>query len=244
MSKSFVGELTAWTLYGIVPSREGIILHAAAYLPVKSHRPRKDRLPVMTRKIALCGAHGTGKTTLLSELERALRNGGTVCSVVPEVPRIVCATADDPQFFRRGRNSLERQLSLLLGQPVLETVQGRSATYTLCDRTILDHWAYTRFLFKDRLLATGLLNVIEHFVTLHCATYDALFYLPVEFPPRDDGTREGDAEFQEAIDREIRSLLDTFELKYTTVRGSIAERARLVLQSTEAVGLLKTGGSA
>ena len=179
------------------------------------------------QKIAFTGAHGTGKTTLVRALavrEGALTTGATV---TPEVPRVICELVGDPTFFRRGKNSFAKQLTILLGQPVYEATVS-AGDIVLCDRAILDHWAYTRILFPEAV-GTPEAVAAEAMVRRHMKSYDALFYVPIEFAPEDDGTREGDAAFQRDIDGEIRRLLTSFGLRYETVRGAVEERVDLTL---------------
>ena len=74
------------------------------------------------------------------------------------------------------------------------------------------------------------LSPLGDLVAKHCQSYDFIFYVPIEFAPLDDGTREGDQDFQSAIDEEIRELLKIYRLKYHTVSGTVAERVVQVMQ--------------
>jgi nicotinamide riboside kinase len=185
-------------------------------------------------KVAFVGTHGTGKTTLVDALSTHLSGIGITCSVTDEVPRVVCESAADPTFFRRGNNSLARQIMLLMGQPIYETAAGaEGSSILLCDRSVLDHWAYTRYLFIQELQSQGILLPAGDFVAKHCESYDVIFYVPIEFGPVDDGTRESDASFQQAIDREICDLLKTYRLRYCTIKGTVNERIDQVLKELE-----------
>jgi thymidylate kinase len=163
-------------------------------------------------KLTFVGAHGTGKTTLVNALAERIESLGIKCSVTPEVPRIICESADDATYFRRGKNSLSKQILLLVGQPIYEVAAINGASILLCDRAILDHWAYTRHLFMKELKEQEALSPLSNLIAKHCQSYDFIFYVPIEFAPLDDGTREGDQDFQKAIDQEIRELLKTFGL--------------------------------
>jgi nicotinamide riboside kinase len=185
-------------------------------------------------KITFVGAHGTGKTTLVRALSQRISEKGISCTMTDEVPRVVCESAGDPTFFRRGNNSLAKQSLLLIGQPIYEaaaTLEG--AAVVLCDRSILDHWAYTRCLFMDDLRSEGILAPAGDFVSKYCETYDAIFYVPIEFASIDDGTREGDPTFQQAIDSEIRALLNSYNIQYHTIKGTVDERVDTVLKKLE-----------
>lgn len=181
-------------------------------------------------KVTFVGAHGTGKTTLVNALAERIETLGIKCSVTPEVPRIICESADDATYFRRGKNSLSKQILLLVGQPIYEAAAINGASILLCDRAILDHWAYTRHLFMKELKEQEALSPLRNLIAKHCQSYDFIFYVPIEFAPLDDGTREGDQDFQKAIDQEIRELLKTYGLTYHTISGTVPERAAQVMK--------------
>jgi tRNA uridine 5-carbamoylmethylation protein Kti12 len=63
-------------------------------------------------KIAFTGSHGVGKTTLINELEKELSISKNI-EVTKEIPRIICEGVNNPEYFRRGQNNLEKQLLIL-----------------------------------------------------------------------------------------------------------------------------------
>jgi nicotinamide riboside kinase len=182
-------------------------------------------------KVTFVGAHGTGKTTLVKALAERINSLGIKCSVTPEVPRIICESAGDATYFRRGNNSLSKQILLLVGQPIYEVAAAEDGTSVLlCDRAILDHWAYTRQLFMKELEDEQALSPLNSLIAKHCRSYDFIFYVPIEFAPLDDGTREGDQEFQNAIDEQVRELLKLYGLTYHRVSGTVPERMTQVMK--------------
>jgi nicotinamide riboside kinase len=187
-----------------------------------------------SRRIALTGSHGTGKTTLANALVGHLTAAGTTATSVPEVPRQVCTAAGDPEFFRREKNSLVRQLTLLFGQPVFERrAEAEGPDVVVCDRTALDHWAYTIALFSDELRRESLDQVLAAFICSYMPSYDLIAYIPIEFAPVDDGTREGDIAFQQQIDQCIQDLLAKFAIEHIVVRGTVEDRLAQLLAAIE-----------
>lgn len=187
-----------------------------------------------SKRIALTGSHGTGKTTLAGALVDHLTRAGTTAVAVPEVPRLVCAAAKDQELFRRDRNSLARQITLLFGQPVFERrAEAEGPTVVVCDRTALDHWAYTTALFTADLRREGLDQVLASFVRSYMASYDLVAYVPIEFSPIDDGTREGDIAFQQQIDQRIQDLLVEFAVEHAVVHGTVEDRVEQLLVAME-----------
>ena len=179
-----------------------------------------------SKKVALVGAHGTGKTTLTQHLASGtdLSRFKLLIATTPEVPRIVCAAVGDNEYFRRGNNTLMKQLLLLVGQPVYEASKGRGSDLLICDRSILDHWAYTKTLFSSEI-PSDIETVLCTFIRKHLESYDLLAYVPIEFTVQDDGTREGDIAFQAAIDQVIHSSLVEWAVPFIEIRGSVEERA-------------------
>lgn len=169
-------------------------------------------------KIALTGTHGVGKTSLLDQLssDTALN-----VRITPEVPRIITSSLSDNEFFRRGNNTLLKQCMILYGQVVMENSEKH--TLTICDRTVLDHWAYTRCLFENEF-PEYLETIFHDLTTAHIKTYDQIFYIPIEFEVEDDGTREGDLKFQREIDSEILRLLKEYSVPYIKITGQIENR--------------------
>jgi thymidylate kinase len=180
-------------------------------------------------KITFVGAHGTGKTTLSDEVIDRLADSDLSVQTTPEVPRVICESAGDPEFFRRSKNTLVKQMTLLVGQPVYEADGSRNSDLLVCDRSILDHWSYTLHFYEEELGKSAIGQSLDALVKKRCSTYEQIFYLPIEFPVEADGTREEDSEFQSAIDSEIRSLLERYDLNFATVSGSVEERTEEVL---------------
>ncbi|MBW3614955.1 MAG: ATP-binding protein [Actinobacteria bacterium] len=56
------------------------------------------------------------------------------------------------------------------------------------------------------------------------ARYDHVFYLPVEFPIVLDGLRPDDTAFQADIDRRMVALLESNDVGYHTLTGTVEER--------------------
>jgi len=185
---------------------------------------------VTITKIAIVGAHGVGKTTLTNELRSRLAGKGLgVISVAPEIPREICRLAADPGFYRRGKNNPLKQALLLFGQIQSEhfSLPGEDGVL-ICDRGVLDLWAYSKYLFADEFQAAGVLELYEALVERYARSYQMHFYVPAEFPPSDDGIRENDRSFQAAVDETIREFLEKYSVPHRKTAGTREERCRLI----------------
>jgi predicted ATPase len=178
------------------------------------------------RKIALTGAHGTGKTTLAKALANDLESLGRL-GACREAPRLIIERVGDPEFFRRGNNTPARQAMIFLEHVLEEQRQAVNCDILITDRTLVDHLAYTAILFPDaeKSLEFEVYKKIS-FETL--GDYGTIFKLPIEFTLVDDGVREAELEFQVAIDRKIDDLYREAKVAPVVVSGSVKERAALV----------------
>src|SRR5437764_4674972 len=102
-------------------------------------------------RVALIGAHGTGKTTLLRALLERLPSLHIRAAGLPEAPREIIKRANDPEFFRRGNNTGHRQMLILLVHLIQELDVHPETDLVISDRSLLDHWAYARHLFHEEL---------------------------------------------------------------------------------------------
>lgn len=176
-------------------------------------------------RIALMGAHGTGKTTLARALVQRLSQEGIRAVQLQEAPREVCARAGDSEFFRRGQNTPLRQGLIFLMHLMQEfNAQFEGADIVVADRSLLDHWAYTLQMFENPWVNDGVKDLYESLIVDHCRKYDVIFFLPIEFAVLDDGTREGDKVFQAEIQNVMLSLIREHKLGVVSVQGSVEER--------------------
>lgn len=180
-------------------------------------------------KLALTGAHGTGKTTLCRFLGEKTFAGHPV-AYCREVPRVIIEQAKEDEFFRRTNNSPLRQSLIFLYQLIEEVKQARGAEFLICDRTVVDHLAYSSVLFPETTLTIEYRVVLEA-VRAWVSEYDAIFKLPIEFAVEDDGVRESDVKFQNEIDRKIDELYSLFDVSPVVVTGSVEQRADQINKS-------------
>jgi nicotinamide riboside kinase len=191
-------------------------------------------------KVAVTGAHGTGKTTLTTAVVERLKHEFEIAHTA-EVPRLFIEEVSDPTFFQRGNNSFSRQTMLIARQIELEANMLRKGmTVLVCDRTVLDHWAYTETLFPDSS-STIEGRAWKAIVGRWLESYDAIYRLPIELTVELDGVREADTEFQHNIDRKIDALYREFGYDVGTISGSLETRQKTLIASIrEAVSAAST----
>lgn len=173
-------------------------------------------------RIALTGAHGTGKTTLVTALPERLAGSGKI-SVCREAPRVITEIVADPEFFRRGNNTPLRQSAIFLQHLLEERRESRSCDLLITDRTLVDHLAYSATLFPE-LQSGPEFDVYKRVAFESLEDYDVIFKLPIEFAAKDDGVREADAAFQSSIDSAIDQFYEEAKVVPVVLRGSVEQR--------------------
>jgi nicotinamide riboside kinase len=145
-------------------------------------------------KIALIGTHGVGKTTLCYGLAARLKARDLSLDVVREVARRCPLPINEA-------TGLSAQSWILHTQIAEETAAAALYDMVICDRSVLDNYAYL-------LLATGPQAPLEPLVEAWMATYDLHVHVPIVDGPASDGVRSADPAFQLAIDRRLDNELE------------------------------------
>jgi adenylate kinase family enzyme len=144
-------------------------------------------------KIAFIGTHGVGKTTLCFELAAALKRDGVHVDLVKEVARL------SPLPINQ-KTSLEAQTWIFATQMAEEIRASSAADVVVCDRSVLDNYAYL-------MLAFGRQLPLERFMHHWMKGYDLLFKVPFGGELAEDGVRDTDAFFAKAVDDLVDRLL-------------------------------------
>lgn len=150
-------------------------------------------------KIALIGTHGVGKTTLCFELAARLKRLDRSVHLVTEVAR------DCPLPINRD-TTLDAQTWILHTQCARELAAAKDADAVVCDRSVLDNYAYL-------VCAMGRRPELDPWIRRWCGTYTGLFKVPLWQPARFDGTRDTDSAFQREVDETIDTLAAAFEVE-------------------------------
>jgi len=145
-------------------------------------------------KIAFIGTHGVGKTTLCYDLGAILKRRGLNVDLVKEVARL------SPLPINR-KTSLEAQLWILTTQIAEEIRSAAHHEVVVCDRSVLDNYAYLVF-------AAGKQRWLEPLVNRWMRSYDLLFKVPISGAASADGVRDTDEFFMRQIDKLVDELVE------------------------------------
>lgn len=158
-------------------------------------------------KIAFCGAHGVGKSTLLQH--EFWKNSSFINYKVIE---------SYSRNHSKGWIDKRRQFQVNT-RYILSHIYN---TNFISARSIFDPWAYSR-LNINLDFNFQLFNLAVKFIN-----YDFLFYIPIEFDIYDDGVRPQDKDFQRAIDIEISNLLRFYHIPYHIITGGVDCRIGMI----------------
>jgi len=173
-------------------------------------------------KIGICGAHGTGKSTLLEALNQELK-----LPVIKRTMRTLWENFGIENFEKIPPDIRANfQKYALLNQIDREDNEGKNGF--ISDRTVLDNLAYTKL---NADMSQSDFRIYERLVKERLKNYTHFIYLPIEFevaPERlraDIGSRH-----------EIAAIIEAYLSKwfqagaYLVARGSVEERVQQVKQ--------------
>jgi thymidylate kinase len=152
-------------------------------------------------KVALVGTHGVNKTTIAYELAGILKRKGRTVELLTEIAR-------ECPFPLNERATREAYQWIIARQVQLEIEKAPRADVLVCDRSVLDNFAY----YVRRYGRKGEeAEALHAYCSSWMRTYNLLVRLPITEALAPDGFRSTDAAFQ----REIDSLCDElFESAY------------------------------
>lgn len=170
-------------------------------------------------RIAIVGSFSTGKTTLAERVAEPL-----------EVPLLPEAAREIVQLgFKLDKDATpEAETLIFLKQLYNEMIHPDFVG----DRSLIDVMAYAGWVLenqprrKEMALWDECLKIARYQLR---SQYTHVFYLPIEFPIVPDGLRPLDPDFQSEIDGRILDIMETHDVKYEPLRGSVEDRAEAMV---------------
>lgn len=180
-------------------------------------------------KVALVGTHGVNKTTIAYELAGALKRRGRTVELITEIAR-------DCPFPLNERATREAFQWIIARQIQLELEKAPRADVLVCDRAVLDNFAYYVRRFGE---AEEESRALGAYCRSWMNSYDLLVRLPITYPLAADGFRSTDVEFQHEIDYLCDKLFEADYNEQTRpayVRGPVSATEiaeRILLKSAQ-----------
>ncbi len=175
----------------------------------------------MNKIYAFTGASGTGKTTLLNEINNLKGMIKTIeLSGRPYLPK-------DGDYVSNKSDSINRRIGygslVTITQSLLEN-KHHSLFFSRC---AIDRLAYSRTLDVGRDLDDITIKEIKEIVI----PYIQVFYLPVEFDiPKDENDiiRGNNEDIRKATDENVKKILKEFNVPHNTLSGSVEDRFKIL----------------
>ena len=157
-----------------------------------------DALGRRRLKVAFVGTHGVGKTTLCFDLASQLKRLDLGVDIVKEVARRCPLPINE-------ETTLDAQEWILHTQVAEEIAAQAMYEVVICDRSVLDNYAYL-------VTRVGRRPSLDALVGDWIKGYDALITVPVTDAPSFDGKRAVSRAFQLEIDATLERLISAFSV--------------------------------
>ncbi len=160
-------------------------------------------------KIGIMGTHGTGKSTLALKLAAEYKhnhpdmNVGLLTEITRESP-----------FPRNKDTTIEGQLWIWHAQFKKELEMTAQYEILVCDRTVLDNLAYSRYAGFNILCDDYFYSALNWL-----DTYDALYWLRPGKELVADGFRDSDPIFQADIDAIFKEWINKYHINVIPSAG-------------------------
>jgi len=168
----------------------------------------------MAKNLVICGAHGTGKSTLvdvLSKMYELYAIQHTVRSYWEEI-----GVSDFERLPSEVRTITQKDI--LTRQIEREDAEGTEGFIT--DRSVIDVLAYS-YVSSDMRGSDW--RIFEQLVKERVQYYSYIIYAPVEFTPSPEKDR-ADIKLQEDIAHIIEGYLEAWGITHLRVSGNVRER--------------------
>lgn len=170
-------------------------------------------------KIAVTGAHCTGKSTLVEELQK-----------IPEIAKQFTFRGNITRKVKKegkqiNENGDDETQLLVISQHIENSIPKN----VILDRCALDGLVYTTYLYEKGKVSKQTLRIAEAvFENLH---YDILFYIKPEFEIIKDGVRSTGKEFQDRVAELFEEYIEAYNLPVILISGTVKERVKAITET-------------
>lgn len=167
--------------------------------------------------IAISGAQGTGKSTLMKSLKEKLQ-----FKFFEGVTRSISARGF--KINEEGTNETQREMMKIHKE---NSEYNFDAVY---DRCALDVMVYTHYLFNNNQITIEVLeDVIKIFEEI-IGRYDIIFYILPEFDIEDDGERSTSKQFRDDIVDLFELYIKRYNINVELLTGTVEKRVHEILK--------------
>lgn len=178
------------------------------------------------KRIAIEGTHGVGKTTLA----RCLINSFKDLSVTlnSQIARSLIENG-----YPLGKEATAASYVQYIIAQLRAEEQAKECDLFISDRTLLDPLAYA-MVNQESLgsdVPDSIIELLKSAWLLELRQYDLYVFVPIEFAAQADGVRPEGEPYRKEVEKQMLSLLNSNNLNYITVSGSIAKRTNQVREA-------------
>jgi len=155
-------------------------------------------------KIACCGTHGAGKSTLTYQIAEYYKRNAQNVYVIHERVRESCFPINDEMSENTAIWAFTSQINKEL------TARQQGYTTIICDRSYFDTFIYADFFRLKK-------NPINHFRIASeewLESYDYFFFVRPDMPLISDGVRDCEDIFQNSIDKLFEDFFSHIDVNY------------------------------
>lgn len=182
----------------------------------------------MALHFAITGAKGTGKSTLLRQVETQVPKLNLLRSVRFFKSPGTVAKAQGISLGKDGTDSTH----VFFADLHLKAIDHDLDEIRLLDRCLVDHLAYVRKLSSDATL----IRMMAELTRVASTKYSMIFIAPLHaaLPPLNDETE--DIKFRVEIEHEIRSIMEEFSIPTIELPPSQEEAIKMILDTLAYAG--------
>ena len=173
-------------------------------------KSKNNELFMKTLKIAVSGAHSTGKTTFLNGLKKSIQSLGFQCSMVSDL-----ASRCPLPILRE--HTIESTLWIVSTGIAEEIEAAYKANIVLVDRSLLDAWAYLMAIFSEPPEAklSPKFKTLESTICNWLPTYTIIYQTQIDttLPIQDNKGRDLDPDYRIKIERQMNLAFQNFNVQ-------------------------------
>jgi nicotinamide riboside kinase len=191
--------------------------------PIAAPKLEPKTIPTKVLKIGICGAHGTGKTTLAKEVHQLF---GT--PIITNLMRSFWQQNGVADFEKLPKDIR----TIFQKESLLKQIEAEESYLTgfITDRTVLDQIAYTKM--SSNMIGVEF-EIYEQLCKERLKSYTHLLYLPIEFESEQEALR-ADIKTRGECAEIMKSYLDKWmPNQYTVISGEFEDRVKQVKKLLE-----------
>lgn len=167
--------------------------------------------------IAISGAQGTGKSTLLDALSK-----------LPELKNYEFIKENMRDLVDEGYSINEDSGDRLAFKVAQENLKLSEMKNVVTDRYFLDGYVYATYFWKQGSVSDDVMQYYDELLYKLNTSADVIFYIRPEFDIEDDGFRSTCTEFRDGIVEIFEEYIRAYNIPVVVLTGSVEDRVQQV----------------